>query len=93
VRLYDDQMAELFRRIPSGTRVELVYQPVKIGQSGSELYLEVHPDVYGWRPDLAEQAREALRVRGLEGAVDAAEVGRTVQAAEGVPVRVGVLHP
>ena len=44
VRLYPDDMAELYARVQPGTAVRVVNQPVKLGWIGGELYLEVNPD-------------------------------------------------
>jgi len=44
IRLYPDDMAELFARARPGTKVRVVNEPVKLGWIGGELYLEVNPD-------------------------------------------------
>ena len=44
IRLYPDDMAELYARVERGTPVRVVNQPVKLGWIGGELYLEVNPD-------------------------------------------------
>jgi L,D-transpeptidase ErfK/SrfK len=43
IRLYPEDIALLFRLVSVGTPVAIVYQPVKLGWSDGELYLEVHP--------------------------------------------------
>jgi L,D-transpeptidase ErfK/SrfK len=43
VRLYPEDIARLFEEVSIGARVTVVDQPVKIGWSGTDLYLEVHP--------------------------------------------------
>src|SRR5262245_31515045 len=44
VRLYPDDMAELYKRVEPGTRVRVIDEPVKVGWIGGDLYLEVNPD-------------------------------------------------
>jgi L,D-transpeptidase ErfK/SrfK len=44
IRLYPDDIAQLYARVPVGTRVRVLQEPVKLGWVGRELYLEVHPD-------------------------------------------------
>jgi len=44
IRLYPDDIAELYPRVAAGTPVRVVNEPVKLGWIGSELYLEVNPD-------------------------------------------------
>lgn len=43
IRLYPDAVAELHNQVPVGTPVTVVDQPMKIGWSGGEMFLEVHP--------------------------------------------------
>jgi len=44
IRLYPDDIAELYARVKPGTKVRVVNEPVKLGRIGGELYLEVNPD-------------------------------------------------
>src|SRR5206468_9160127 len=43
IRLYPNDIADLYARAPLGTRVRVVDEPVKVGWIGGELYLEVNP--------------------------------------------------
>jgi L,D-transpeptidase ErfK/SrfK len=94
IRLYNDDIRRLYERIPEGTPVHLVYQPVKVGARGGEVFLEVHPDVYGRRDMSAERVRLDLVVKGMLGQLDAASldpeaIERAVGQARGVPVKIG----
>ena len=93
IRLYEDEVQRLFERVPSGTRVQLVYQPFKWGFAGDDLYLEVHPDLYSLRPDRLAEALRVPRAFGLLEQLDLERVWRAVDEAQGVPVRVGRLPP
>jgi L,D-transpeptidase ErfK/SrfK len=42
IRLYPEDIAALFRAVEPGTSVIVVDQPIKVGWSAGELYLEVH---------------------------------------------------
>jgi len=44
IRLYPPDIAELYAQAPIGTPVRVVFEPVKLGWVGGELYLEVNPD-------------------------------------------------
>ena len=44
IRLYPEDIAELFDRVQPGTPVRVVDEPVKVGWIGAQLYLEVNPD-------------------------------------------------
>ncbi|MCY4450461.1 MAG: L,D-transpeptidase family protein [Immundisolibacterales bacterium] len=95
VRLYPEDIVELYDLVAPGTPVSLVDQRVKAGWLGDELYLEVHPN-----PDLpAEEARPSMTdaVRAIIKAtpedqqppVDWKLVETALADANGVPVVVG----
>jgi len=44
IRLYPESIEKLFGEVPLGTTVQVINQPIKIGRSGGELYMEVHPE-------------------------------------------------
>ena len=44
IRLYPDDIAELYVRVAPGTPVRVVNEPVKFGRIGGELFIEVNPD-------------------------------------------------
>ena len=95
VRLYPEDIVELYDLVAPGTPVSLVDERVKAGWLGHELYLEVHPN-----PDLpAEEARpsmtDAVRAiikatpEGQQPPVDWKLVEAALAEANGVPVVVG----
>jgi len=43
VRMYPEDIAALFDNIPTGTRVQIVNQPIKLGWLAGSLFLELHP--------------------------------------------------
>jgi L,D-transpeptidase ErfK/SrfK len=55
IRLYPEDIAWLFQAVAIGTPVTVVNQPAKVGWSGGELYLEVHP---------TQQDADALEAEG-----------------------------
>ena len=95
VRLYPEDIVELYDLVDPGTPVSLVDERVKAGWLGHELYLEVHPN-----PDLpAEEARpsmtDAVRAiikatpEGQQPPVDWKLVEAALAEANGIPVVVG----
>jgi L,D-transpeptidase ErfK/SrfK len=92
LRLYEDEVQRLYERVPEGTRIQIVYQPFKWGLEGDRIYLEVHPDLYGQRPDRLT-AFELPRALGLLGAIDLEIAWRALDEARGIPVAVGTLPP
>jgi L,D-transpeptidase ErfK/SrfK len=89
IRLYEDEIERLYERIPTGTRLQLLYQPYKWGREGAELYLEAHPDPYERAPDRLAAALEQPRALGLVQHLDLGLVRRVVDEARGIPVAVG----
>jgi L,D-transpeptidase ErfK/SrfK len=93
VRLYEDQIERLFQRTQPGTRLRIIYQTVKWGTDGTNLYLEVHPDLYARLADPLALALATPSTLGLLDSIDFQLVARAIDAARGVPVRVGKLPP
>jgi len=91
VRLYEDTMEALFDRIDQGARVSLIYEPYKWGTNGRDLFVEVHPDIYGRHPDALAAALALPRKLGLLPRLDLERVWAAVERAEGVPIAVGSL--
>lgn len=56
IRLYPEDIAWLYPRVAIGTPVTFIDEPMKLGWSDGELYLEVHPD-----PDQALELEETGR--------------------------------
>ena len=95
VRLYPEDIVELYDLVAPGTPVRLVDERVKAGWLADELHLEVHPN-----PDLpAEEARPSMTdaVRaiikatpdGQQPPVDWKLVEAALDKANGIPVVVG----
>lgn len=45
IRMYPEGIVDLFDRIPVGTKVQVVNQPIKLAWIDDRLYLEAHPDM------------------------------------------------
>jgi len=87
VRLFPEDIARVYPVVPVGARVELTYQPVKIGRAGGRTWVEVHEDVYA-RTSLTEAVRQARR-RQPDAFVDATRLDAAVRDVRGVPMPVG----
>lgn len=99
IRLYPEDIAQLFRLVSVGTPVTIVYQPVKLGWSDGELYMEVHPtatqgdelEARGWFTPAAigsldYQVRNAAGATSFRVAWDI--VYDTARKRSGIPVRI-----
>jgi L,D-transpeptidase ErfK/SrfK len=91
IRLYPEDIEALFDRVPSGTPVRIVNQPVLAGWRDDELYLEVHRPLAEDQSDLAALAETAIaaalerRNGGTTVAIDTAAVARIVAEQRGMP--------
>ncbi len=95
IRMYPDDVAELFPLIPIGTPVYLINVPVKVAWVDGELLLEAHPPVdaegQSFEPDV-DQFAELLRtaVGDSTVAIHWDYAREVLQRADGVPATVGL---
>jgi len=82
-QLYPEDMAHLFPQVPVGTRVEFVYQTVKVGRDSGDTVVETHRDIYKKRGRTLEQARTTLKKEGLPA--DDVRLQQAVSTPDGVP--------
>jgi L,D-transpeptidase ErfK/SrfK len=47
VRMYPEDIEQLYNMVPVGTPVHIVKQPIKVGWLDNKLYIEAHPDLEG----------------------------------------------
>jgi L,D-transpeptidase ErfK/SrfK len=88
IRLYPEDIDDLFRRVRIGTSGQLLYQPIKFGAADGEIYVEVHADIYGRMGKLERAAVELARQAGLLQHIDRDLLRRAVREKRGVPVAV-----
>jgi len=91
VRLYPEDIEELYGRVELGTPVHIVNQPVLAGWRDGELYLEVHPPLAEDTRDLDGEADRVIaaalqRAGHPDAAVHAATVARIVAERSGIPL-------
>ncbi|MEN9527118.1 MAG: hypothetical protein RLY56_1069 [Pseudomonadota bacterium] len=95
LRMYPEDIATLFERVPVGTKVTLIDEPVKMTKIDGEVWLEVHPPI-------DDQGRAvAVSLEVFEARLDAllgeSEVMinwdialETLREARGIPVVIGL---
>ena len=84
VRLYPEDIENLFPQIPVGTPGEFTYQTVKLGRLGGQVYVEAHEDIYGKTPAIFHDAMATLQRRGV-GGVDTGKLERGLDESGGIP--------
>jgi len=94
IRLYPEDIEQLFSMVPVGTTVRIIDQPVKSGLRDNQLFLEVHQPLSEDRdPSLrelrVEEVMEDLRPYIREGIdIDTGMVEMIVRRGDGIPVAV-----
>jgi len=91
MRLYPENVAELFERVPVGTAVNIIDEPYKAGWQNGVLYLEAHPLFDGDENRLpTDYARLYAEVEAKAGEamayVDRQLVDQVAEEASGIPV-------
>lgn len=88
IRLYNEDIAELFREIRIGSPGEFLYQPVKIGVRDGSIWAEVHPDIYGLRPNPEADADALLERYGWTGRINRESLRRAIAEQTGLPMNI-----
>jgi L,D-transpeptidase ErfK/SrfK len=87
LRLYPEDIPILYERVPVGTTVTIVREPVKVGLREGRVFVEVHQDEDA-RIDYRAEATRLLKKRKLLGSVDADKLDAAVRGLAGFPVDV-----
>ncbi len=90
IRLYPEDIVELFGIVPLRTAVTIVQQPVKVGISRGHVYLEVNKDEDLRSFDYRSKAVDLLSKRGLLDRVNMNKVAQVVREKRGFPVDVSL---
>ena len=98
IRMYPKDVEKIFEEAPIGTSVEIVNQPYKVGISGKNIYLEVHPELEEHKdqiPDIYSHIISLVQARVKSKGLPKLypdEVWETVKKANGIPTLVGDLN-
>ncbi|MBS0420334.1 MAG: L,D-transpeptidase family protein [Proteobacteria bacterium] len=95
IRMYPEDVAALFPKVPVGTKVWLINDPVKVTFVGGDLLMEAHPPVDGQgqtlAPNLDLLAKQLDHALGSTVAAIHWDFAReALQKADGMPTVVGV---
>jgi L,D-transpeptidase ErfK/SrfK len=95
IRMYPEDVAALFAKVPVGTRVWLINDPVKVAYVDGDLIMEAHPPVDSegqtLAPNLGLLSQQLDRALGSATAAIHWDFAReALQAATGMPTVVGV---
>jgi len=88
IRLYPEDIPQLYGDVRVGTPGEILYQPVKVGEEDGRVYVQVHPDIYGKVQDLGRLAATEIRKAGVTDRVDRTRLKAAIADKRGIPVDV-----
>ncbi|HED00095.1 MAG TPA: L,D-transpeptidase [Proteobacteria bacterium] len=85
IRLYPEDIPELFRLVPIGANVIILRQPVKVGVKNNRVYIEVHKDG-GQDIDMLNEAIRLLSKERLLQKVSTEKLFHALREQSGMPV-------
>jgi L,D-transpeptidase ErfK/SrfK len=88
IRLYPEDITNLYSLVRIGMPVEIIYEPVKFGFRDGEIYIEAHEDIYHFIPDFLQYGFAKLKEEGLDKRVDVKKFTVALVERTGVPVRI-----
>ena len=88
IRLYPEDIPELFKLVSVGTKVTIVRQPVKVGAKNGKIYLEVHKDEGENHERYLNMAMELLKKKKLLKTINSEKLYRALTEKSGMPVEI-----
>ncbi len=88
IRLYPEDIPELFRLVSVNTPVIVARQPVKVGMKQNKVYLEAHKDDSGKSLNYFDEAIQLLRKNNLLKYISTEKLHRAIEGKKGVPVEI-----
>jgi L,D-transpeptidase ErfK/SrfK len=85
IRLYPEDIKLLYSQVKVGTKLEIMYEPVKIGQRDGCIYVEAHPDIYLRFPDYQRYAMEKLNQMQILDKIDMKRFQLAIFLQNGIP--------
>jgi len=88
IRCYPEHIRILYPQVPIGTKLEIIYEPVKFGLKNGQVFIEAHPDVYKKIPDYAKYALDKLAACPFKHQVDQKKFFLALTLQNGVPTNI-----
>jgi len=86
IRLYPEDIDELFSLVKLGTPVEIIYEPIKIGFNDGHIFVEAHSDIYNKLPEALLYTTKKLFSYRIWKEVDLDLLVQALEEKKGVPV-------
>jgi L,D-transpeptidase ErfK/SrfK len=93
VRMYPEDIEQLFPLVPVGTPVVILNEPIKVGWLGNELFVEAHPPLEEERArwDARARAQELVHLENSKRplVLDSVALDQALMLQNGMPARIG----
>jgi L,D-transpeptidase ErfK/SrfK len=86
LRLYPEDIRDLFPRAIKGTPVRIIYQPIKVGLHNGQLFAEIHQDLYQRMTDPVAEVLRQVAALSWQGEIDFQALSKAIAAQRGIPV-------
>lgn len=86
IRLYPEDIRNLYPLVRIGIPVEIIYEPIKFGFKGTRIFVEAHEDIYHQTPDLLHYGFAQLEQNGLKERVNLQRFAIALVERKGMPV-------
>ncbi len=91
VRMYPEDIKEIFSKVKVGTQVTIVNQAIKVGWSDNELYIEVYPELEGRELGFEKRLDTAMTLiekvnNGKMPVLNGHALKQALQKSTGIPV-------
>lgn len=93
VRMYPEDIELLYPMVPVGTPVVIVNEPIKVGWTGNDLYVEIHPPLEEERAawNVRERVSDLVRLEANRRplSLDRPALEKALAQQNGIPMRIG----
>lgn len=86
IRLYPEDIENLYPLVRTGIPVEIIYEPIKFGFRHNKIFVEAHKDIYHQIPNFLSYGFAKLKEEGLEKRVNLKKFTMALVGHKGIPV-------
>ena len=86
IRLYPEDIKNLYPLVNIGMPVEIIYEPIKFGFKGKRIFVEAHQDIYYQVPDFLQYGFMLLEEKGLKERINLQTFTIALVERKGMPI-------
>jgi L,D-transpeptidase ErfK/SrfK len=89
IRMYPEDIQQLFYQINPGTPVYIIHQPYKLGRYHNEYYLEIHEPLPGYNQSASALEMIQVATQNKKAEMDWQRISETISHNMGFPILIG----